>query len=78
MTRATRKDQLEHVAFFETLPESLRWHLVRAGVPTTYDAGAILFREGDPREFFAVVLSGSVAIEHAETSPRSLRSGPAT
>jgi aspartate ammonia-lyase len=67
MNRPSRQDQVKNVAFFESLPESLRWHLVRAGVPTTYEAGAVLFREGDRREFFAVVLTGSLAIEHTNS-----------
>ncbi len=65
------QEQLRDNPFFESLPDSLRWHLVRAGVPTTFEAGAMLFRKGDPREFFAVVLAGSVAIEQ-ELSPNPL------
>ena len=57
------QEQLRGNPFFESLPDSLRWHLIRAGVPTTYEAGAMLFRKGDLREFFAVILTGSVAIE---------------
>ncbi len=67
MTRSGWQEDLVKVPFFETLPDSLRWHLVRAAVPTTYEPGAPLFREGDTREFFAVVLSGSVAIEHTNS-----------
>ena len=33
----------------------------------------MLFREGDPRSFFAVILSGSVAVEHAHGSAGGLR-----
>ncbi len=65
------QEQLRDNPFFESLPDSLRWHLVRAGVPTTFEAGAMLFRKGDLREFFAVVLTGSVAIEQ-ELSPNPL------
>ncbi|HET7630991.1 MAG TPA: aspartate ammonia-lyase [Gemmatimonadaceae bacterium] len=65
MPHKTRKELLKGIAFFDTLAESLRWHLIRAGTPTTFESGALLFREGDPREFFAVILSGSVAIETA-------------
>ncbi len=76
MTRPPRKDQLKNVAFFESLPESLRWHLIRAGVPTTYEPGAMLFREGEPREFFAVLITGSVAIEHTNSSTPLATLGP--
>ncbi|HEY5219676.1 MAG TPA: aspartate ammonia-lyase [Gemmatimonadaceae bacterium] len=68
MTRHAWQDQLTTIPFFESLPDSLRWHLIRVAVATTYEPGAILFREGDPRQFFAVILSGSVAIEHANSS----------
>ncbi len=57
------KERLRNNPFFESLPESLRWHLARAGVPTTYEPGALMFRKGDERRFFAVILAGSVAIE---------------
>jgi len=76
MTSHARQDQLDKIAFFKSLPDSLRWHLVRAGVPTTYEAGAMLFREGGAREFFAVVLSGSVAIEHAHSPSPLATLGP--
>ncbi|HVA58242.1 MAG: aspartate ammonia-lyase [Gemmatimonadaceae bacterium] len=76
MTRPTRQDQVKNVAFFQSLPESLRWHLIRAGVPTTYEPGAMLFREGEPREFFAVLLAGSVAIEQANNSTPLATLGP--
>jgi len=62
------QEQLAGIPFFESLPDSLRWQLVRAAVPTTYEAGAMLFRDGDARDFFAVLLSGSVAIEHATSA----------
>ncbi|MDE3152115.1 MAG: aspartate ammonia-lyase [Gemmatimonadota bacterium] len=63
------QEQLKGNPFFDGLPDSLRWHLVRAGVPTTFETGATLFRSGDAREFFAVILSGSVAIEQANAAP---------
>ncbi len=76
MTPHTWQGQLDGIAFFDSLPESLRWHLVRAGVPSTFEAGSMLFREGDTRAFFAVVLSGSVAIEHANTAAPLATLGP--
>ena len=63
MTPRTTQSMLKGVQFFDTLTDSLIWHLVRAGVPTTFEPGVTLFREGDPRTFFAVVLTGSIAIE---------------
>jgi aspartate ammonia-lyase len=76
MTRPAWQDDLATVPFFSSLPESLRWHLIRAAVPTTYEAGALLFREGDAREFFAVVMSGSVAVEHAHSPSPLATLGP--
>src|SRR5438034_1120016 len=73
MTSPRLADQLLGVGFFSTLPETLRWHLARAGTPSTYEPDAVLFREGDPRSFFAVILSGSVAVEHAHGSAGGLR-----
>ena len=71
MSPHSRKEQLKDNPFFESLPDSLRWHLFRAGVPTTYEPGAMMFRKGDAREFFAVILTGSVAIEQ-ELDPNPL------
>lgn len=56
-------EQLRGIGFFEGLPDTLLWHLARVGEPTTFAADALLFRQGDPRAFFAVVLDGNVAIE---------------
>ncbi|MGH7688854.1 MAG: aspartate ammonia-lyase [Gemmatimonadaceae bacterium] len=71
MSSHTSKKQLADNPFFESLPEGLRWHLVRAGVPTTFEAGAMMFRAGDARGFFAVILTGSIAVEQ-ELNPNPL------
>ena len=59
---------LRGVAFFEGLPDTLLWHLAKAGEQRSFAVDELLFREGEARAFFAVVLDGSVAIERADTS----------
>jgi aspartate ammonia-lyase len=51
--------------FFAGLPETLLWHLNRTAEHRTLQPDEILFREGDERDMLAVIVSGSVAIEHA-------------
>jgi aspartate ammonia-lyase len=55
---------LKQVPFFQGLPDTLLWHLTRAAESVTFPAEAVLFREGEPREMMAVIVSGSIAIEH--------------
>ncbi|MBX9928888.1 MAG: aspartate ammonia-lyase [Gemmatimonadaceae bacterium] len=55
---------LKSIPFFAAVPETLLWHLAKAGTATSYPVDALLFREGDTRSFFAVIQSGTVAIEH--------------
>ncbi|HVZ49870.1 MAG TPA: cyclic nucleotide-binding domain-containing protein, partial [Gemmatimonadaceae bacterium] len=58
-------DQLRGIGFFEGLPDTLLWHLARVGESATYPADDLLFRQGEPRAFFTVILAGNVAIERA-------------
>lgn len=59
-------DELRGNAFFDGLPEALLWHLARVGERVAYGADELLFREGDARAFFWVVVEGSVAIERTD------------
>ncbi|MEA3245200.1 MAG: aspartate ammonia-lyase [Gemmatimonadota bacterium] len=65
MTSQGVAEQLRGIEFFDGLPDTLLWHLSRVGEPATYAADDLLFRQGDQRSFFAVILEGNVAIERA-------------
>jgi len=60
------KDQLKTVPFFEGFTDTLLWTIAKCGTPAHYAADQALFTAGAPRSFFAVILSGSVAIDQAE------------
>jgi aspartate ammonia-lyase len=60
-------DLLRGIAFFDGLPDTLLWHLAKAGEQASYAVDDLIFREGDARAFFAVILDGNVAIERAES-----------
>jgi aspartate ammonia-lyase len=70
MTGTAQADLLKGVRFFEGLPDTLLWHLARAGTPRAFATDAWLFREGDERTFFAVILRGRVAIERGAAGTR--------
>ena len=59
---------LRGIAFFDGLPDTLLWHLAKAGERQSYAVDDLLFSEGAPRAFFAIILDGNVAIERADTS----------
>ena len=61
-------ESLRGIAFFEGLPDTLLWHLTKAGEPVTLAADEVLFEEGATRDFFAVILEGNVAIERRDSS----------
>ena len=60
------KDQLKSVPFFEGFTDTLLWTIAKCGTPAQFAADQELFAAGAPRSFFAVILSGSVAIDQAE------------
>ncbi|NDJ61685.1 MAG: cyclic nucleotide-binding domain-containing protein [Chloroflexi bacterium] len=55
-------DELRHVPLFEHLSESQFEWLAKNGEKTQVDAGKYLFREGDPSEYFYVVINGELQI----------------
>jgi aspartate ammonia-lyase len=61
-------DLLRDIAFFEGLPDQLLWHLAKAGEQKAFGVDEMVFREGEARTFFAVIVEGSVAIERADTA----------
>ena len=61
-------EQLRGITFFEGLPETLLWHLAKVAERRSLGIDEFLIREGDPREFFAVILEGNLAIERNDTA----------
>jgi len=76
MTATASSDLLKGVRFFDGLPDTLLWHLTRTGRPRSFAVDETLFREGDERTFFAVILQGNVAIEHGFAGKRLATLGP--
>ena len=70
MTTSAHSDRLKEIRFFDGLPETLLWLLARAAEPRALATDETLFTEGKPREFFAVILSGTLAIEHGPDGTR--------
>jgi aspartate ammonia-lyase len=54
---------LSSIPFFADLPDQLLWHLNKAAEPVTYAQEDRLFRAGDARRAFWVILDGQLAIE---------------
>ena len=67
MANANVGELLRGISFFEGLPDTLLWHLAKAGVPVTYAVDDLLFREGEPRTAFCAIVDGNVAIERSDT-----------
>ncbi len=63
MSSAPVRDQLRQARFLEGVTESALHQLAKLVVPTTYETDEVLFDEGSPRQFMAVLASGAVAIE---------------
>ena len=61
-------ETLRDIAFFDGLPDQLLWHLAKASEQQHFATDALVFREGEPRAFFAVIVDGNVAIERTDTS----------
>jgi aspartate ammonia-lyase len=61
---------LDATAFLHGLPTADLEYLASRAVPRTLDVDEVLFREGDPRRLFAVIVSGSIAIEKDDGSGR--------
>ncbi|MDP1890860.1 MAG: aspartate ammonia-lyase, partial [Gemmatimonadaceae bacterium] len=58
--------QLKSIPFFADLADPLLRRLADTGTTASFAEGETLFAEGDPRSFFAVILSGAVAIDKAQ------------
>jgi len=57
------RDQLRQAQFLQGLTESALHQLSRIAAARTFECDEILFTEGAPRSFFAVITVGAIAIE---------------
>ena len=60
---ASVRDQLRHAQFLEGVTESALHQLSRLVTARTYECDEVLFDEGAPRRFLAILATGAVAIE---------------
>jgi aspartate ammonia-lyase len=56
-------ERLRSFSFFSGFPQENLWHLARRMRERTLEANETIFREGDERHLFGIIVSGSVAIE---------------
>jgi aspartate ammonia-lyase len=65
---ATVRDQLRRAQFLEGVTESSLHQLAKLVQQKTFETNDILFNEGSPRQFMAILTSGVVAIEKSVNS----------
>ena len=63
MSTTAIRDQLRAISFLDGLTDSAYHQLARLVSPVRYDTDQVLFEEGAPRSFLALVVSGAIAIE---------------
>ena len=63
MSTNTIRDQLRAISFLDGLTDSAFHQLARLVTAVRYQTDEILFEEGAPRSFLAMVVNGAVAIE---------------
>ena len=63
MSKTVIRDQLRAISFLDGLTDSAYHQLARLVTPVRFDTDEMLFEEGAPRAFLAMVISGAVAIE---------------
>jgi aspartate ammonia-lyase len=63
MSTTAIRDQLRAISFLEGLTDSAYHQLARLVSPVRYETDQVLFEEGAPRSFLAMVVGGAVAIE---------------
>src|SRR5437667_1376040 len=60
---ATVRDQLRQAHFLDGVTETLLHQLAKLVQSKTFETDAILFQEGAPRRFMAILTAGAIAIE---------------
>jgi aspartate ammonia-lyase len=63
MTTSSDRERLRESRFLQGTPETALHHLARVVTTRSFGTDDILFEEGTPREFMAIIVSGAVAIE---------------
>jgi aspartate ammonia-lyase len=70
---ASVRDQLRQAHFLEGVTETLLHQLAKLVEARTFETDALLFEEGAPRRFMAILASGAVSIEkHVNGRPQRL------
>jgi aspartate ammonia-lyase len=63
MSASSARDRLRQAEFLEGLTDSALHQLSKLVTFETYEGDKLLFDEGSPREFLAIIVSGAVAVE---------------
>ena len=63
MSPSVVRDRLRQAQFLEGLTDSALHQLAKLVTPVTYECDQILFEEGTPRTFLAIIISGAIAVE---------------
>jgi aspartate ammonia-lyase len=63
---ASVRERLRQTHFLDGFPDSALHQLAKLVTPAEYETDAVLFEEGSPREFLAIIVSGAVAIEKGQ------------
>jgi aspartate ammonia-lyase len=63
MSASAVRDRLRQAQFLEGVTDSTLHQLARLVTPATYECDDVLFEEGAPRDFLAIIVAGAVAIE---------------
>jgi aspartate ammonia-lyase len=63
MASSTSRDALRALSFLEGLTDSALHQLAHIATRRSFECDAVLFEEGAPRKFMAILLTGAVAIE---------------
>ena len=66
MSASAVRDRLRQAQFLEGVTDSTLHQLAKLVTPATYECDDVLFEEGAPRDFLAIIVAGAVAIEKGQ------------
>jgi CRP/FNR family cyclic AMP-dependent transcriptional regulator len=72
---ATNSEVLHQVPLFAGMTAGSLERIAELARETSYDQGAVIVREGEPGEFFVVILSGAATVEQDGRTLNSLGAG---